>query len=75
VKFMIDEQGGKISEMLMIVGGNEEFMIMSIFGEIDLKQISRIGSRMNIKGLENLKNMDKKNDEGTGDNSRERKNE
>jgi CII-binding regulator of phage lambda lysogenization HflD len=75
VKFMIDEQGGKISEMLMIVGGNEEFMIMSIFGEIDLKQISRIGSRMNIKGLENLKNMDKKNDKGTGDNSRERKNE
>lgn len=74
VKFMIDEKGGKISEMLMIVGGNEEFMIMSIFGEIDLKQISRIGSRMNIKGLENLKNMDKKNDKGSGDNSRERKN-
>jgi CII-binding regulator of phage lambda lysogenization HflD len=74
VKFMIYEKGGKISEMLMIVGGNEEFMIMSIFGEIDLKQISRIGSRMNIKGLENLKNMDKKNDKGSGDNSRERKN-
>ena len=54
MKFMIDENGGKISEMLMVVGGNEEFMIMSIFGEIDLKQISRIGSKMNIKGLENL---------------------
>jgi hypothetical protein len=63
--------------MLMIVGGNEEFMIMSIFGEIDLKQISRIGTKMNIKGLENLKNMDKEKEEekkGTGDNSRERKN-
>jgi len=72
VKFMIDENGGKISEMLMVLGGNEEFMIMSIFGEIDLKQISRIGSKMNIKGLENLKSMDK-DDKGTGDNSRERK--
>ena len=75
MKFMIDENGGKISEMLMVVGGNEEFMIMSIFGEIDLKQISRIGSKMNIKGLENLQNMDKKSDKETGgDNSRERKN-
>jgi hypothetical protein len=76
MKFMIQENGGKISEMLMVMGGNEEFMILSIFGEIDLKQISRIGSKMNIKGLENLHNMDKgKKAPGAGDNSLERKNE
>jgi CII-binding regulator of phage lambda lysogenization HflD len=76
MKFMIEENAGKISEMLMIVGGNEEFMIMSIFGEIDLKQISRIGSKMNIKGLENLQNMDQdqKHEKGNSDNSRERQN-
>jgi hypothetical protein len=75
MKFLIEENGGKISEMLMVVGGNEEFMIMSIFGEIDLKQISRIGSKMNIKGLENLQKMDKGAKEQSGtDNSRERKN-
>lgn len=74
MKFMIDENAGKISEMLMVVGGNEEFMILSIFGEIDLKQISRIGSKMNIKGLENLQNMDKNETKDAGDNSRERKN-
>ena len=82
MKFMIVENGGKISEMLMVVGGNKEFMIMSIFGEIDLKQISRIGSKMNIKGLENLQNMNNgpKHDKGAdqqekgSDNSRERKN-
>lgn len=80
MKFMINENGGKISEMIMVVGGNEEFMIMSIFGEIDLKQISRIGSKMNIKGLENLQKMDKKDkdkapdEKSSGDNSRERKN-
>ena len=73
MKFMIQENGGKISEMLMVVGGNEEFMIMSLFGEIDLKQISRIGSKMNIKGLENLQNMDRPK-KGAGDNSRERQN-
>ena len=71
MKFMIQENGGKISEMLMVVGGNEEFMIMSIFGEIDLKQISRIGSKMNIKGLENLQKMEKADDK-SNDNSRGR---
>lgn len=73
MKFMIQENGGKISEMLMVVGGNEEFMILSIFGEIDLKQISRIGTRMNIKGLEHLQKMEKGKSD-SGDNSRERKN-
>jgi|SRR5690606_15154268 len=73
MKFLIDENNGTISEMLMIVGGDQEFMIMSIFGEIDLKQISRIGSRMNIKGLENLQQVDDGKKSG-GDSSRERKN-
>jgi hypothetical protein len=73
MKFMIKETGGKISEMVMVVGGNEEFMIMSIFGEIDLKQISRIGAKMNVDGLQHLQNMDKGNKDNN-DNSRERKN-
>lgn len=73
MRFMIKENGGKISEMVMVVGGNEEFMVMSIFGEIDLKQISRIGTKMNVKGLEHLQKMDK-DDKGKNDNSRERQN-
>jgi len=61
MKFLIKENGGKISELLMIMGGNEEFMVLSLFGEIDLKQVSRIGKKMDVKGLENLDKMDKKN--------------
>ena len=61
MKFLIKETGGKISELLMIVGGSEEFMILSLYGEIDLKKISKIGKRMDVKGLENLENLDKKN--------------
>ena len=46
----------------MVMGGNEEFMVMSLFGEIDLKQVSKIGKKMNVDGLENLENIkDKKN--------------
>jgi len=61
MKFMIKESGGKISELLMVMGGNTSFMVMSLFGEIDLKQISRIGKKMNVSGLEHLDNMNKKN--------------
>ena len=61
MKFLIKESGGKISELLMIMGGNEQFMVMSLFGEIDLKQVSRIGKKMNVDGLEHLEKMDKKN--------------
>ncbi len=60
MKFMIKESGGKISELLMLMGGDNEFMVLSLFGEIDLKQISRIGKKMNVDGLEKLEKMKSK---------------
>ncbi len=67
MKFFIKETSpGKISELLMVAGGNEEFMVLSLFGEIDLKQVGKIGSKMDIDGLDNLHKLDdkgKKNDE------------
>ncbi len=59
MKFLIKESGGKISELLMIAAGNDDFKMLSLFGDIDLKKISRIGSKMNIDGLEQLHKMDK----------------
>lgn len=69
MKFLIKESGGKISELLMIAAGNDDFKMLSLFGEIDLKKVSKIGSKMSIDGLEQLHKMDKgskeekKNDE------------
>ncbi len=63
MKFFTKEAGGKISELVMVMGGNEEFMVLTLFGEIDLKDISKIGKAVNIDGLENLekvKGKDKK---------------
>jgi len=59
MKFLIKENGGKISEMIMVLGGTTQFMVLSLYGEIDLKQVSRIGKKMNVSGLENLHNLDK----------------
>ena len=60
MKFLIKEKGGKISELVMVMGSTTDFMVLSLFGEIDLKQVSQIGSKMDISGLDQLKNIDKK---------------
>ncbi len=54
MKFYTKESGGKISELVMIMGGNDEFMLMTLFGEIDLKEMGKIGRSVNIDGLQNL---------------------
>ena len=63
---------GKIAELVMVMGGNDDFMVLSLFGEIDLKQIGKIGSKMDISGLDHLHKLDK-NDKGGKDNSKEPK--
>ncbi len=61
MKFLIKDDGkGKISELIMVMGGTTDFMVMTLYGEIDLKQVSRIGKRMDIEGLDKLENIDKK---------------
>ncbi|MDW7692655.1 DUF4252 domain-containing protein [Flammeovirgaceae bacterium SG7u.111] len=57
--FMINEKDGVISELLMLVGGEKNFFILSLFGEIDLKEISKLSRVMKIKGMEKLGNMNK----------------
>lgn len=58
MKFYIKETSpGKVGEFIMLIGSNTEFMIISLFGEIDLKQISKIGRKLNVGGLDKLEKM------------------
>ncbi|MFM7487654.1 MAG: DUF4252 domain-containing protein [Cytophagales bacterium] len=57
MKFFTKESGGKISELVMVMAGNEEFVLMTLFGEIDLKEMSKIGRAVNIDGLNNLEKI------------------
>jgi hypothetical protein len=57
MKFFIRESGGKINELVMVMGSTDDFMLLSIFGEIDLKAISRIGRKMNVDGMEQLEKI------------------
>jgi len=59
VKFYAREVKGKVAELLMVVGGKDENVLISIQGEIDMKNISKLASSMNIEGMENLEKMKK----------------
>lgn len=77
MKFMISEKDGIITELVMVVGGNKSFFVLSLYGEINLKNITKLSKSMNIKGMEYLKNLDdsgqdEKNKEKDKDKSKEK---
>jgi hypothetical protein len=57
MKFFIKEASGKVSDLVMVMGGNDEFALITLFGEIDLKKIGSIGKKMNIDGLDKLEKI------------------
>lgn len=60
LKFMVKENAkGNIAELIMLVGSDDEFMAMSLVGDIDLNEISQIAGKMNIHGMENLNKLKK----------------
>lgn len=56
--FAIKEKAGVISELIMVSGGKKGFAVLSLYGEIDLKNISKIARGMNVQGLSNLEKLD-----------------
>ena len=62
MKFLIKEENGVITELVMVMHGDNEFFLLSLIGDIDLKQISRLSKSMSIDGFEHLKNIDKDNE-------------
>jgi len=61
VKFYAKEdRDKKVSELLLVVGGKDENVLISIQGDIDMKNISKLAKSMNIEGMENLKKMKEK---------------
>jgi len=58
ISFLIRENAdGVILELLMIMGGSDNFMVMSIYGEIDLASIGKISKALKIKGMEQFEKV------------------
>ncbi len=58
IKFMIKENGETISELVMIISGGGEGVLMSLIGDIELKEISKLSKSMDIKGMEHLEKVE-----------------
>lgn len=54
VNMYVKEEKDKVTELLMVIGGGDENILMSIQGNIDMKNISKLAKSMNIEGMENL---------------------
>jgi hypothetical protein len=60
VKFLIKQGAdGKIHHLIMLIGGDKEFFAMSLTGDIDLDDISKLAGTMNIQGFNKLKDLQK----------------
>ncbi|MEM6262780.1 MAG: DUF4252 domain-containing protein [Bacteroidota bacterium] len=57
-KFFITEANGTISELMMVGYEGKSFMVMSLVGQISLRDISRLSQKMDIDGFEHFQNVD-----------------
>lgn len=61
VHFLVKEgENDKIRELLLLVGGNDQFVLLSFVGNIDLSKISKLANSMDIDGFEHLEKIDEK---------------
>ncbi|HEX2393796.1 MAG TPA: DUF4252 domain-containing protein [Bacteroidales bacterium] len=55
IKFFVKENKDKrVAELLMVIGSPDENVLISIVGDIDMKNISKLARTMNVEGMENL---------------------
>lgn len=58
VKFLVkDTQGNIVNELLLVVGGDDDFVLMSFAGAIELDKLGKLASNLNFSGSEHLKNL------------------
>lgn len=61
ITFLIkDSDGGNIvNELLLLVGGEDDFVLMSFAGKIPLDKVGKLASGLNISGAEHLDKLKK----------------
>ena len=58
VRIMIKEDSAnKINELLLLVGSEDEFVLISFIGNIDIQKIAKLSGTIEINGIEYLDNI------------------
>jgi len=58
VIFYVKYAGKEIEELLLVVGGSEDNVVLSIKGKMNLKELASISNSVHISGFEYLDNLD-----------------
>ena len=61
VRFWVKDSGDIINELLLVVGGDDEFVLLSFVGNIDLAKISKLANQIDVKGAEHLQKIGNEN--------------
>jgi hypothetical protein len=64
-RFLIRQTGNTISELLVVTGGPGGNSLISIKGDLDMKNISNLSKDIGMKDLEGLENLDTKGTKGS----------
>ena len=59
VQFMVKSSGDIVQELLMVVGGEKNFAMLSFMGNIDLKKVGKLAKVLNIDNLQYLDKLEK----------------
>jgi len=62
VNFYAKSSGSIISEMIMVVDGDDEAVLLSLTGNLDLNYVAKLGKSMDIGGMQHLEKMKRDND-------------
>ena len=60
VRFMVKDNGDIVEELLMLVGGEKNFAMLSFLGNIDLKKVGKLAKALKIDNLQYLEKLDQK---------------
>ncbi len=58
VLFLAKEEGGRITEFLLIVSGGDDDVLIAIQGDIDMESLSSIAAGMDMPGMDKLEELD-----------------
>ena len=59
--FMIKENKGKVSDLIMMVDESDEFFLLTLSGNIDLATVSKLSDKIDIDGAKHLRKIDNEN--------------
>lgn len=59
VNFWIKETDNVIEELFLLVGGEDEFVLVSFLGKLDLNKIAQLADKIEMSGAEHLEKIGK----------------